>query len=334
MSLLGIIGLTLTFSGEEKAAQPLVNQANEVIKGDIIIFDDDPKPAALALEQSTVEIGQGGGTLLVNNASQYKNGTWYPLTSVYIKINDKTILKWRVKFSEAGSYTFSKNSFGDHGETTLYLSPSLEKLGRELKIDYKKGEESNIFPITQSDKETDFIITFPEASQLGLRSLSVNYKDDGSQYRSQQNELQEREIVTFKEEVSTIRIQAEQYTRNSGTRKEVSEYGAHLGYINNGHWIMFEGMEFPEGITKCTVRVSSGSKNGGTIELRLGSKTGTLLGSCRVPPTGNWGNWEEMSCEVSGLSGKQDLYLVFTGQGHGMFNIDWFEFDKKVKWKK
>jgi len=36
----------------------------------------------------------------------------------------------------------------------------------------------------------------------------------------------------------------------------------------------------------------------------------------------------------SGLSGKQDLYLVFTGQGSGMFNIDWLVFDKKVEWKK
>jgi hypothetical protein len=53
-----------------------------------------------------------------------------------------------------------------------------------------------------------------------------------------------------------------------------------------------------------------------------------------VKPTGGWGNWEEMSSEVSGLSGKQNLYLVFTGQGSGMFNLDWFEFDKKVKWKK
>jgi hypothetical protein len=129
-------------------------------------------------------------------------------------------------------------------------------------------------------------------------------------------------------------VQAEAYTRNSGTKKETSVFGAHLGYIDNGNWIMFEGIEFPEGITKCTVRVACGNNNGGTIELRLGSASGKLLGSCRVEPTGNWGNWKEMSCEVSGLSGKQDLYLVFTGKGSGMFNIDRFEFDKKVKWKK
>ena len=93
-------------------------------------------------------------------------------------------------------------------------------------------------------------------------------------------------------------------------------------------------MEFPEGIKTFTARVVCGNANGGTIELRLGSASGKRLGSCRVKPTGNCSNWEEMSSEVSGLSGKQDLYLVFTGQGSGMFNLDWFEFDKKVEWKK
>jgi hypothetical protein len=41
-----------------------------------------------------------------------------------------------------------------------------------------------------------------------------------------------------------------------------------------------------------------------------------------------------MSSVLSGLSGKQNLYLVFTGQGRGLFNLHWFEFDKKVEWKK
>ena len=124
-------------------------------------------------------------------------------------------------------------------------------------------------------------------------------------------------------------VQAASYTRNSGTKKE----GSHLGHIGNGHWIMYEGMAFPEGITKCTVRAASGT-NGGTIELRLGSESGKLLGSSRVPNTGGWGNWTTFTCEVEGLSGKQDLYLVFTGQGDGLFNLDWFEFNKKIEWKK
>jgi len=131
------------------------------------------------------------------------------------------------------------------------------------------------------------------------------------------------------------RIEAESFSKKSkGMRIESNDQSAHIGYIDNGHWIMFEGMEFPEGIKTFTARVACGNNNGGTIELRLGSASGKLLGSCRVEPTGGWANWEKMSSEVSGLSGKQDLYLVFTGQGSGMFNLDWFEFDKKVKWKK
>ena len=130
-------------------------------------------------------------------------------------------------------------------------------------------------------------------------------------------------------------VQAESYSKKSnGISIQSNDQGGEaIGHIGNGHWIMYEGMAFPEGITKCTVRAASGT-NGGTIELRLGSESGKLLGSCRVPNTGGWGNWTTFTCEVEGLSGKQDLYLVFTGQGDGLFNLDWFEFNKKIEWKK
>lgn len=133
-----------------------------------------------------------------------------------------------------------------------------------------------------------------------------------------------------------IGIQAESYTKKSGTKHENSYYGEHLGYIGNENWIMFEEMEFPEGITTFTARASCGNKDGGTIDLRLGSASGELIGSCRVKPTGDWGNWSKYSGKVNGLSGKQDLYLVFTGKTNSasLFNIDGFEFDKKVEWKK
>jgi glucuronoarabinoxylan endo-1,4-beta-xylanase len=45
-----------------------------------------------------------------------------------------------------------------------------------------------------------------------------------------------------------------------------------------------------------------------------------------VPGTGDWNDYIDISAEVSGLTGKHDLYLYFSGGGDYLFNIDSFRF--------
>jgi hypothetical protein len=126
------------------------------------------------------------------------------------------------------------------------------------------------------------------------------------------------------------KIEAETFSNKSQGMKidNCSEGGKHIAYINNGHWIMFKGINIPDGFNCFTARVSCGNYRGGTIELRIGSQTGELIGSCHVKPTGDWTNWETVSCEVKELKGTVNLYLVFTGNGTGMFNLNYFGFEK------
>lgn len=65
---------------------------------------------------------------------------------------------------------------------------------------------------------------------------------------------------------------------------------------------------------------------GGTIQIRLGSPTGTLLGSCPVASTGNWQTWTNVYCNLTGATGTQNVYLVFTGGGGALFNLQWLGF--------
>jgi glucose/arabinose dehydrogenase/PKD repeat protein len=101
-----------------------------------------------------------------------------------------------------------------------------------------------------------------------------------------------------------------------------------VGYTDNGDWISFTPYGLA-GATSMTARISSGSV-GGTIEVRTGSATGTLLGSAAVANTGSWDTFANVNVPLSNVpSGTQTLYLVFkgvTGQGN-LFDLDAFTFN-------
>ena len=50
-----------------------------------------------------------------------------------------------------------------------------------------------------------------------------------------------------------------------------------------------------------------------------------MVGTCPVTGTA-WQTWGDATCSVSGVSGKHDLYLKFTGGSGYLFNISWFKF--------
>ncbi|WP_144120997.1 family 20 glycosylhydrolase [Catellatospora sichuanensis] len=119
------------------------------------------------------------------------------------------------------------------------------------------------------------------------------------------------------------RIEAESYSSQSGVQV-VADAAAHggnrVGYIENGDWIGFSGVN-PAGKTGFTARVSSGG-SGGTIQIRTGSATGPLLGTATVANTGGWANYADVTTTIS--TGSGPLYLVFTGNTGSLFDIDSF----------
>ncbi|HEX2926748.1 MAG TPA: carbohydrate-binding protein [Ruminiclostridium sp.] len=122
------------------------------------------------------------------------------------------------------------------------------------------------------------------------------------------------------------KLEAESYDDQSGTQNgSCSEGGESLGYIENGDYAVYKNVDFGNGAESFQARVSSAT-NGGNIEIRLDSPTGTLAGTCHVTGTGDWQNWTDVKCNVSGLTGKHDVYLKFTGDSGYLFNINWFTF--------
>ncbi len=120
-----------------------------------------------------------------------------------------------------------------------------------------------------------------------------------------------------------LRQEAETIAWGSGIETEVSsEGGMNVGWIDNGDWIKVKGAAFGTGATSFTARVASAT-SGGTIEVRLDSATGPLVGTCTAPGTGGWQTWTTVTCPVSGATGTRDLYLRFATGG---FNVNWWQF--------
>ncbi|MFI9615747.1 ThuA domain-containing protein [Streptomyces sp. NPDC052023] len=122
----------------------------------------------------------------------------------------------------------------------------------------------------------------------------------------------------------TVPVEAESYTSGSGVQVAAhapASGGRTLGYIDNGDWAGYSGLS-TAGAKTFTAKVSSAGA-GGTIEVRSGSATGTLLGSVAVPVTGGWETFTTVTTTLTGAA-SGPLFLRFTGGSGALFDIDTF----------
>lgn len=126
-----------------------------------------------------------------------------------------------------------------------------------------------------------------------------------------------------------VRVEAETFNAGKGVETEpCANGGMSLSQVTNGAWVRIRGVDFgPEGASRFVASVASGAA-GGSIELRLGSPDGRLVGTCACGNTGGWQTWSEAACEVSGASGAQDLYLKFVGGDGALLSVDYWRFER------
>jgi type 1 glutamine amidotransferase len=123
-------------------------------------------------------------------------------------------------------------------------------------------------------------------------------------------------------------VEGESFSSQSGVQAAnhaTASGGKTLGYIDNGDWAGYASVS-TAGATGFTARISSGGA-GGTIQVRSGSQTGTLLGSVTIPSTGSFDTFQNVSTTLSG-SASGPVFLVFTGNGGSLFDVDTFTLAK------
>jgi hypothetical protein len=130
-------------------------------------------------------------------------------------------------------------------------------------------------------------------------------------------------------------IQALDFSSQRGIQP--SNLGKAVGYINDGDYIRFDQVAFGRGPLTGQI-IASSNAEGGTIEFRTGSPSGTLIARAEISTTGGWRKFapfDIMVTEPESYSdgtvflGDQTLFLVFKGAASGyLFDVDSFTFEK------
>ncbi|GAB3185609.1 type 1 glutamine amidotransferase [Micromonospora palomenae] len=210
-------------------------------------------------------------------------------------------------------YTFKS---ADIAARDAALNPPGEWNTYELLVE---GERLQVF--LNGVKINDFTNTNPVRSLAGHIGLQNHGTGDDASFRN----IRIKELGSTPPGGNTT-VQAEAFSSASGVTpftKAGANGGQTLGYIDPGDWSAYNGVDLT-GVTSFRARVVSGGP-GGTIQVRTGSTTGTVLGSVAVPNTGSWTTYADVTTALSGVpSGTQNLYLTYTGTGTGLFDVDDF----------
>jgi glucose/arabinose dehydrogenase len=189
-----------------------------------------------------------------------------------------------------------------------------------VSVTYSLGHDSHAHQITSQTGCTGSI-TIPvdgehDAAANIYGVFDAAYTDNGS--------LTSHSIRTLQPK----HRQGEHFGATSGVQVAThvpAEGGATAGFIDNNDWISYTPYNLSNA-TQFTARVSSGGP-GGTIEIRAGSQTGTLLGTVAVAPTGGWETFTNVTTALSGApAGSTTLFLVFRGGTGSLFDVDAFTF--------
>jgi hypothetical protein len=103
-----------------------------------------------------------------------------------------------------------------------------------------------------------------------------------------------------------------------------SEGGLDIDNIDDGDWTAYSNINLT-GVNAFVARVASGG-SGGSIQIFIDNTNGTPVGTCEFPGTGGFQSYANAYCPLNGVSGIHAVYLVYTGSGGNLFNVEYFAF--------
>jgi hypothetical protein len=123
-----------------------------------------------------------------------------------------------------------------------------------------------------------------------------------------------------------IKIETENYSSMAGIITEASSDtggGQDIGSLSPGDWVSYSNINLT-GMTSIDFRVAS--VRTGTLRVRLGSPTGTIIGTLDITSTGGWQNWVTSNIAITPAIGAQNIYLTFERADiQAVANINYFE---------
>ncbi|MGC4869388.1 ThuA domain-containing protein [Micromonospora sp. DT53] len=253
--------------------------------------------AQLKVTDSTGKTGFANVPITVGNSAPVVTITT-PGNGGMLTFGDKVSYQITVTDPDGGTVDCSK----------VFLNPAL---GHD-----DHAHETTEYPGCSGTISTDLLGGHPDGANL-FYVLNARYTDNGGSGGGSPLTGTAQAILQPKHK------QSEYFSSQSGIRvvdQAAAESTKRVGDISSNDWIAFSPMNL-SGISTVSYRVSSPS-GGGSIELRAGSPTGTLLATTTVPSTGGWDNYQSTTpVSVAASSGTQTLYMVFKNSSNS-FDLD------------
>ena len=82
-------------------------------------------------------------------------------------------------------------------------------------------------------------------------------------------------------------------------------------FYNRGDWTGVSGVNFSKGAK--SIAVNGGSAKGATVRISTGSPSGQVIGYITIPATGDNYKYTDVVADISGVTGKQDIFFVASG---------------------
>ena len=116
---------------------------------------------------------------------------------------------------------------------------------------------------------------------------------------------------------------------NSGIApRDLGDNNMVLSSVNNGDWLAIGGVDFGENGAE-TFEAEIAGLAGGSIELRLDSPDGELIGTLNVE-SGNGDEFTTLSCSVENAVGEHTLFFVYSGEGEDeLMEVQSWQFTEK-----
>jgi enterochelin esterase-like enzyme len=234
-------------------------------------------------------------------------------------------LKYMDYFAYAGGFSPAPNTYAPSK-----MVPNPAETASKMKVIWVGcGEQDSLYSTAQGVHNYMTQNNVPHVWYSAPGNHDFTFWKDGL-YQFSQLIFKDTDIPVTPKDAFDL-IEAENYDGMSGIEIETcSEGGQNIGFIHNGDYAVYKSVEFgDDAVRKFIARVASATE-GGNIELRLDSITGTLIGTCEVKGTGDWQVYTDATCKVSSVSGKHDLYLKFTGGEGYLINVNNFRFEPEI----
>jgi polygalacturonase len=173
-----------------------------------------------------------------------------------------------------------------------------------------------------------------EASAIRGVTFENIYMLDNERPAATLEEMNVTEVNEFISDVTILpkqeaptRIQIEYYNAATNTSLGANPEGVSGRNANfkNGTVLAFNKVDFGAGTSSIDVRLAT-ANSGGSLEFRLDSETGTLIGTLAVTPTVDWETYKTISASLTNASGVHTLYIVGKkSDGLTVANVNWFE---------